>query len=136
MALTDPQAGRIILDSGRGPNPGQLILAESCQAGDVLGYSGGWKRALATVGGVIQARTVALKGGIAGESIPVSPDPVVTGFSGATPGAVVFAAEGTAYGQITESAPVTSNDANTILGYALSAATVQFNIGRPDSLAS
>jgi len=136
MAFTDNQNARVILDSGRGPNPGKVVLAEACQCGDVLGYSGGWKRALATVGSVNQARLVALKGGAAGEEIPVAPDPVVSGYSGATPGAPVYAAEGSAFGQISQSAPSTSNDANTILGLALDSNTVQFNIGRPDSLAS
>jgi hypothetical protein len=136
MALIDSQISRVIVDSGRGPNPGKVTLAEACLSGDVLGYAGGWKRALATVSSVIQGRLVALKGGVSGEEIPVSANPVVSGYSGATVGAAIYAAEGTAYGQITETAPSTSNDANTILGYALNATTVQFNIGRPDSLAS
>jgi hypothetical protein len=135
MALTDPGTGRIIVDSGRGPNPGAILLAEACKGGDVLGYSSGWKRALATVGSVIQGRVVALKDGISGETIPISQEPVVSGYSGGTPGSPIYAAEGTSYGQITETAPSTTNDANTILGYILSATTVQFNLGRPDTLA-
>ena len=136
MAFADPQISRIIVDSGRGPNPGKITLAEACLAGDVLGYSGGWKRALATVSSVIQARVIALKSGIAGEEIPISPSPVVSGYSGATAGAAIYVAEGTASGQITETAPTTTNDANTIIGRALSATTVQFTIGSPDSLSS
>ncbi len=59
MAFTDSGAGRDTLDSGRGTQPGEVTLAEACKAGDVLGYSSGWKRALATVGTVIQGRVVA-----------------------------------------------------------------------------
>lgn len=134
MAFADPQISRIVIDSGRGTNPGKVVLAEACVAGDVLGYSSGWKRALATVGSVIQARVVALKGGAIGEEIPVSPNPVVSGYTGATAGNPVYAAEGTSSGQITESEPTTQNDANTVLGFSLSATTVQFNIGRADSV--
>jgi hypothetical protein len=136
MAFGDSQIARVIVDSGRGPNPGKVTLAEACVAGDVLGYSSGWKRALATVNGVIQARVVALKGGIIGEEVPVSPNPVISGYTGATAGAPIYVAEGTANGQVTETAPTTTNDANTIVGYALNATTVQFNIGRPDALSS
>jgi hypothetical protein len=134
MAFADPQVSRIVIDSGRGTNPGKVVLAEACVAGDVLGYSSGWKRALATVGSVIQARLVALKGGAAGEEIPVSPHPVVSGYSGATAGNPIYTAEGTANGQVTETEPTTTNDANTVLGYSLNATTIQFNIGRADSL--
>jgi hypothetical protein len=136
MAFADPQISRVIIDSGRGPNPGKVVLAEACVAGDVLGYSSGWKRALATVSGVIQARVVALKGGIIGEEIPVSPNPVVSGYTGATAGNPIYVDEGTANGKVTETAPSTTNDANTIVGYALNATTVQFNISKTDSLSS
>jgi hypothetical protein len=136
MAFADPQIGRIIVDSGRGPNPGKVVLAEACAAGDVLGYSSGWKRALAAVGGVIQARVVALKSGIIGDEVPVSPDPVVSGYTGGTAGNPVYVAEGTDNGKITETEPTTQNDANTIVGYVLTATTVQFKVCKTDSLHS
>lgn len=121
MAFADPATGRIIKDSGRGPNPGEVTLAEDCKVGDVLGYSSGWKRALATVGSVIQGRVVALRGGLNGEVVPVSPNPVVSGYTGGTAGNYVYVAEGTSNGKITETAPATTNDANTIIGVMLSA---------------
>ena len=88
MAFTDPGAGRDILDSGRGTQPGEVTLAEASKAGDVLGYSSGWKRALATVGTAIQGRVVALRGGASGEKVGVSANPAIGGYSGATPAAM------------------------------------------------
>src|SRR4030042_4873705 len=102
MAFSDPGKDRQIQDSGVGPYPPTVTLAEACKRGDVLGYSSGWKRALATAGGVIQGRVVALKDGAIGEVIPVSPCPTVGGYSGATPGDYVYVAEGTSNGQVTQ----------------------------------
>jgi len=136
MAFSDPGTGRIILDSGRGTEPGKITLAEGCNCGDVLGYSSGWKRALATTGSVIQGRLVALTDGKNGEEVPVSANPVISGYSGATPGGYVYVAEGSNNGQITQTAPSTSGDANTITGIALSATKVMFFLNsRPDSTA-
>ncbi|MFC1985384.1 hypothetical protein ACFLWC_00130 [Chloroflexota bacterium] len=136
MAFSDPGKGRVILDSGRGTEPGKVTLAEDCKCGDVLGYSSGWKRALAATGSVIQGRLIALVDGKNGEEVSVSPNPVVSGYSGATPGNYVYVAEGTNNGQITETAPSTSGDANTIIGVALSATEVLFFLNsRPDSTA-
>ena len=136
MAFSDPGKGRDILDSGPGTEPQKVILAEDCQCGDVLGYSSGWKRALATTGSVIQGRLVALADGQSGEEVPVSADSVVGGYSGATPGGYVYVAEGSDNGQITQTAPSTSGDANTIIGAALSATEVMFFLNsRPDSTA-
>lgn len=126
MAFSDPGTGRIIVASGRSPEPGKVTLAEACKAGDILGYSSGWKRALATVGTAIQGRLVALKDGAIGEEIPVSPDAVIGGYSGATSGNPVYVAEGSDYGKVTDTAPTTSGDCNTIVGYFLSVTTVQF----------
>jgi len=136
MAFSDPAKGRDILDSGRGTQPQKVTLGEACVAGDVLGYSSGWKRALATTGSVIQGRVIALKGGASGADVPVSANPVVGGYSGATPGGYVYVDEGTNYGQITQTAPSTSGDANTIIGIALSATEVMFFLNsRVDSTA-
>jgi hypothetical protein len=135
MAFADP-GNRIILDSGRGTQPGTVTLAEACKKGDVLGYSEGWKRALGTAASVIQGRLVALADGASGDVIPVSANPVVSGYTGATPGNPVYVAEGTDYGQITQTAPSTSGDATTIIGVALSATTVMFFLNsRADSTA-
>jgi len=136
MAFSDPGKGRIILDSGRGTEPGKVTLAEDCKCGDVLGYSSGWKRAFATTGSVIQGRLVALVDGKNGEEVPVSSGPVVSGYSGATPGGYVYVDEGSNNGQVTQTAPSTSGDANTIIGIALSATEVLFFLNsRPDSTA-
>jgi hypothetical protein len=136
MAFADPGIGRIILDSGRGTNPATVVLAEACKHGDVLGYSTGWKRALATVSSVIQARVVALKDGIIGESIPVSQNPLVSGYTGGTPGAVISVAVGTDNGKVTETIPSTTNDATTPIGIVLTSTTVLFNITRADALSA
>ena len=124
MAFSDPGTGRIIIASGRSPEPGKVVLAEACKGGDILGYAAGWKRALATAGSVIQGRVVALKDGAIGDEIAVSPDAVIGGYAGATPGNPVYVAEGTDNGKVTETAPTTTNDANKIIGYALTATTI------------
>lgn len=136
MAFSDPGKGRVALDSGRGTEPEKVTLAEDCKGGDVLGYSSGWKRALATTGSVIQGRLVALADGESGGEVPVSANPVIGGYSGATPGGYVYVAEGSDNGQITQAAPSTSGDANTIIGIALSASEVMFFLNsRADSTA-
>ena len=137
MAFADPATGRNIVDSGRGTRPGTVTLAEACKVGDVLGYSSGWKRALATTAGVIQGRLVALIGGATGDVVPVSPHPVVGGYTGATPGNPVYVAEGTDYVKITETIPTTSGDATTAIGVVLSATEVLFYLNsRADSAAA
>jgi hypothetical protein len=136
MAFADPGKDRQIVDSGVGSYPPTVTLAEACKRGDVLGYSSGWKRALATVGTAIQGRVVALKDGAIGEEIPVSHCAVVDGYTGATVGGYVYVAEGTSYGQITQTAPSTSGDCNTIIGIALSATEILFFLNsRADSTA-
>src|SRR3972149_2967788 len=111
MAFAGPATGRNIVDSGRGTRPGTVTLAEACKVGDVLGYSSGWKRALATVGSVIQGRVVALASGAIGDVIPVSPPPVVGGYTRATPGNPVYVSKGRPTGKIRETTPATTNDA-------------------------
>ncbi len=136
MAFSDPGKGRVILDSGRGTEPEKITLAEDCKCGDVLGYSSGWKRALATTGAVIQGRLIALADGKNSGEVPVSANPVIGDYSGATPGSYVYVAEGSKNGEITETAPSTTGDANTIIGVALSATEVMFFLNsRADSTA-
>jgi len=137
MAFSDPGTGRNIINSNVGPEAPTVTLAEACKRGDVLGYSTGWKLALATVGTAIQGRLVALADGAIGDVIPVSPNPVVSGYTGATPGGYVYVAESTDSGQITDTAPTTSGDCDTIIGIALSATEVAFFLNaRVDSLAT
>lgn len=136
MAFSDPGTGRTVLDSGRGPEPGKVTLAEDCKCGDVLGYGSGWKRALATTGSVIQGRVVALADGASGAEVAVSGNAVVRGYSGATVGGYVYVDEGANNGKVTQTAPSTSGDANTAIGVALSATEVLFFLNsRADSTA-
>jgi hypothetical protein len=140
MAFADPGISRQIINSGTGPEAPTVTLAEACVRGDVLGYSSGWKLAHATTGGVVQGRLVALADGAIGDVIPVSDKPVVGGYTGATPGGYVYVNEGVAplgKGEITQTAPSTSGDANTIIGIALSATEVLFFLNnRVDSTAA
>ena len=136
MAFSDPGKDRKIENSNVGPEAPTVTLAGTVTRGDVLGYSSGWKRAIAATGGVIQGRLVALADGVSGDAIPVSPNPVVSGYSEATPGGYVYVAEGTDNGKITQTAPSDSGDANTIIGIALSATAVMFFLdSRADSTA-
>ena len=126
MAFADPGKNRKIENSNVGPEAPTVTLAQACTRGDVLGYSSGWKLALATVGTAIQGRLVALQDGAVGGVIAVSPNPVVSGYTGATPGGYVYVAEGTDSGQITQTAPDTQCDCDVIIGIALSATQVLF----------
>jgi len=126
MAFADPGINRKIENSNVGPEAPTVTLAEACVRGDVLGYSSGWKRALATVGTAIHGRLVALQDGAVGDVIPVSPNPVVSGYTGATPGAYIYVAESTDNGKVTETAPTTQGDVDVIIGVALSATKVLF----------
>jgi hypothetical protein len=137
MALTDPGKDRQIIDSGVGPYPPVVTLAGTVTRGDVIGYSSGWKRALATVGTAIQARLVALADGVSGDVIPVSPRAVVGGYSGGTPGNPVYVAEGTSNGLTIDVVPSTQGDATTVIGITLSATEVLFFLNsRADSVAA
>jgi len=126
MAFADPGKNRVIENSNVGPEAPTVTLAGACVRGDVLGYSSGWKRALATVGTAIHGRLVALSDGAVGDIIAVSPNPVVSGYTGATAGAYIYVAEGTDNGQVTETAPTTQGDVDDIIGVALSATKVLF----------
>ena len=133
MALSDPGTGRIV-EQGEGLV--KITLAEACKAGDVLGYSSGWKRALATVGTAIQGRLMAGEDGASGDVITAYRWAVVSDYSGGTAGSAVYVAEGTDYGKITETKPTTSGDCDTIIGYMVSATAAALEPGsRADSTA-
>ncbi len=133
MAFSDPGRGRII-EQGEGLV--KVTLAEACKAGDVLGYSSGWKRALATVGTAIQGRLVAGEDGASGDEITAYRRAVVSGYSGGTAGNAVYIAEGTDYGEITETQPTTTGDCDKIIGYMASATVAALEPGsRADSTA-
>ncbi len=134
MAFSDPGKGRII-EQGEGLV--KITLAEACKAGDVLGYSSGWKRALATVGTAIQGRLVAGEDGASGDVITAYRRAVVGGYSDGTAGNTVYVAEGTDYGKITETKPTTQGDCDTVIGYMASATVAALEPGsRADSTAS
>ena len=133
MAFSDPGKGRII-EQGEGLV--KITLAENCKAGDILGYSSGWKRALATVGTAIQGRLVAGEDGASSDVITAYRRAVVSGYSGGTPGNPVYVAEGTDDGKITETKPTTSGDCDPIIGYMVSATVAAVEPGsRADSTA-
>ena len=133
MAFSDPGKGRII-EQGEGLV--KVTLAEACKAGDILGYSSGWKRALAIVGTAIQGRLVAGEDGASSDEITAYRRAVVSGYSGGTAGNAVYIAEGTDYGEVTETKPTTSGDCDTIVGYMASATVAALEPGsRADSAA-
>ena len=133
MAFSDPGTGRII-EQGEGLV--KITLAEASKAGDILGYSSGWKRAMATVGTAIQGRLVAGEDGAGGDVVTAYRRAVVSGYSGGTAGNPVYVAEGTGYGEITETKPTTVGDCDTIIGYMVSAAAAALEPGsRADSTA-
>jgi len=135
MAFADPGIDRQILWS-MGPEAPNVTLAGTVKRGDIIGYSSGWKQALATTGSVIQGRLVALRGGVTGDVVPASHVAVVGGYTGATPGGYVYVDEGSNNGMVTQTAPSTGGDANTIIGIALSATEVLFFLNsRADSTA-
>ncbi len=103
----------------------RIELNSPCKAGDALGYSGGWIRALATVGTVVHAELVALESGEDGDVIEAAQLAVLGGFTGGTVGAPVYLAEGSGNdGEYTETAPSTQFDINTIIGRILSATQI------------
>lgn len=120
MSFSDTQATGV-LTNGKGL--GTIVLAGAVSKGDALGYSGGWKRALATAGSVVQMRCIAAEDGVDGQSISVYFDSVIIDnrFTGGTAGAALYVAEGSDNGKYTETAPSTSSDATTKVGYVVSA---------------
>jgi len=119
MAFSDAQSGGKILD---GEIPVEITLAGTVSKGDILGYSSGWKRALATVGGVIQGRCVAGMDGKTGDRIVAYFGKTRVGgrLSGMTVGNPLYVAEGSSNGQYTETIPTTTSDATKVVGYSVS----------------
>ena len=139
MAFADPGTGRNVLNNGLGSSPPTVTLTDTVSRGDVLGISAGtWVRAFGDVAAVIQGRVVALESGVSGDVIEVSHCPVIDGYTGAAVGGVVYCAEGAGNeGEITQTAPSTTNDATTIIGIMLDATRCQFFLNsRADSLSS
>ncbi len=134
MAFSDPGKGRIV---EQGEGLAKITLAEACKAGDILGYSSGWKRALATVGTAIQGRLIAGEDGASGDEVTAYRRAVVGSYSGGTAGDAVYVAEGTDYGKVTETKPTTSGDCDTVIGYMVSATVAALEPGsRADSTAT
>ena len=127
MAFADPGVGRKVIQAPS-PSGATVLLAAACEEGDILGYSTGWKLALATAASVIAGQVVALKKGAIGDRIPVALVCVVTGYSGGTPGGLIYVAEGAASGDVTDTIPTTQADALTVIGVLLDAETIAFNL--------
>lgn len=103
----------------------KVTLSGTVIAGDAIGYSSGWKRALATVGTAIQTKLIALEGGDSGDVIEVTREAIIGGFTAGTTGGLAYNEEGAGVGGgYTETAPSTTGDVNTILGYVLSATEI------------
>jgi len=120
LALVDAGTAATIYE---GEGEGTLLISGTVVKGDILGYSSGWKRALATVATAIQGRCVAGEAGVSGQRIVVFWDRVVLGgsrFSGATVGGAVYVAEGTDNGEYIQAIPTDSGDCTKIIGYAVS----------------
>ncbi len=121
MAFGDAQANGVI-DWGEDGN--EIKLATAAKVGDCIGWSSGWKRALGTTGGVIAMRCVAGEDGASGQTIKVYFGKVsLSGsrLSGGTAGSALYVAEGTDVGEYVETAPSTSGDSTTKVGYMISA---------------
>lgn len=121
MAFADAQDNAQIL---YGEVPASIPLAGTVSKGDALGYSGGWKRALATTGSVVQIRCVAAEDGVSGQYITAYFGVTIIGgsrFSGGTTNGKLYVAEGSDNGQYTQTAPSDSGDATTEAGVMLSA---------------
>lgn len=122
MAFADAQSSGVIL---YGSGAAKVKLAAAAVVGDALGYSGGWKLALATVGTCIQQRAVAGEAGEIGQEITVYIGKVIVNgrFSGATADGSLYVAEGTDSGQYTQTAPTTTGDADKKVGIMIDAVT-------------
>lgn len=132
MAFQDPGTNRTVLWS-LGPIAPTVTVEQDVKAGDVLGYSSGWVKAIASGETVIQGRLVAVADAPADGQCPVSHVALVEGYSGATAGGYVYVSTSAA-GSVTQTAPSSAGDADTIIGIALTETTILFFLNsRPDS---
>ncbi len=121
MAFSDAQKNGVI---DFGEDEADVLLAGTVKLGDAIGWSSGWKRALGTVSNIVAMRCVAGQDGTSGQRITVYFGKTNIGgsrFSGGTPGAALYVAEGTDNGKYTETAPSTTGDSTTKVGYVVSA---------------
>ena len=124
MSFLDGQADCIIKYS---ENAAPILLSGTVTEGDCLGYSGGWERALATVGSVVQMKCVAGEDGVSEQTITAYFGFCILGgerFSGATTDGAIYVAEGTSNGMYTDTLPSTVGDATGQIGIALDATTL------------
>ncbi|MEE8442649.1 MAG: hypothetical protein V3S37_02775 [Dehalococcoidia bacterium] len=117
----------------------KVTISDTVHRGDPIGQdtSGAWKRALSTVGSVVQARLIALQGGDSGEVIEAVRSCRLSGgrVTGATATNSIYVAEGATAGLFTETKPTTSGDADTAIGAAVDATTLDIACqSNPDSL--
>jgi len=131
MAISDSQANGVIKYK---EGTTTVKVEEAVKLGDAIGWSSGWVRALATVATAIQQRYIACEDGAAEQEIEVAVEVVLAGerLSGGTRGAALYVAEGTDYGEYTETAPTTTGDCDKIVGYMLSATRAYLNPGVVD----
>jgi len=121
MAINDAQDNGVI---DYGEDEAIITLAGTAEIGDAIGWSSGWKRALATTGTAIQLRCVAGESGATGQEIKVYfGKTMISGsrFSSGTAGAALYVAEGTDNGEYTDTLPSTTGDCTTVIGYTISA---------------
>ncbi len=121
MAFADAQKNAVI---DYGEDETIVLLAGTAKIGDCLGWSSGWKRALGMVSSIIAMRCVAGEDGESGQRIKVYFGKTnISGsrLSGGTAGSALYVAEGTDNGEYTETAPSTTGDSTTKVGYMLSA---------------
>jgi len=118
MAFADAQVGGKIIS---GSLALEVVLSGPVLKGDLVGYSSGWKRALATTGTAIQGRGVAALDGKSRAKVVIYMGECLVGgrFSGMTPGNPIYGAEGTSNGKYTETIPSTSGDVNKVVGVAV-----------------
>lgn len=121
MAFADAQDNAVVIPVS---NDGisTVTLAGTATKGDALGFSSGWKRALATTGSVVQMRCIALEDGVTGQQIAVCfGECYIKGgrFSGGTANSALYVAEGSDNGKYTQTIPTDSGDATTRVGTML-----------------
>ena len=99
----------------------RITLADTVEVGDMLGYSSGWVRALATSPNDVDARLVAGQSGVSGDVIVAYAIAKIGGLTGMTMGGSVYVAEAALKGETTQTAPSATGDINAPIGIALSA---------------